>query len=538
MQNSVNEDKEQTLNFAHMFLNSGDLDEALAQCNKILIVAPDDMDAQEILGDIYFKKNSISSAYESYSKVISAFLANGKADKAIQVFKKMIELDPSKLPESAQAQINYAHGYIKIDQTLAENKIEPAIELIGKILKFRPEDLTVRAQLIMLDDKIEGMPVSIQTYQALGDAFFKNNMLEKARQMFMKITEIDPQNPAVRLHLAQVYLKQGATSEAKKEYLNLAEESYAKGHLDIAFESAQKAIELKSVEAHYVSGLIYFKRQKFEEAIIEFERLLRFKINHLGALIHLGKCLDMLGRLEKARATFQKALETDNENPEVQEAWIEFCVRIKEIDKAIPNMTAILNKAVTGNNAELVAKFSKLMLRLESDNASTHVKLIEALQTLGDLDGAADALYRFALFHERKKQYGEAVQCLEKAIVLNPANTPTLEKALTRLSQKELKNKYGASFETENPIVFNSSDFWGGSDPLSTESNNDFSESVSLDAIDNPIGLAEVCSQKGFLKAAIEIYQQILETNPGSEEARKNLAEVSALYLKKLTGSK
>jgi hypothetical protein len=40
------------------------------------------------------------------------------------------------------------------------------------------------------------------------------------------------------------------------------------------------------------------------------------------------------------------------------------------------------------------------------------------------------------------------------------------------------------------------------------------------------------------LKAAIEIYQQILETNPGSTEARKHLAEVSALYLKKLTGSK
>jgi tetratricopeptide (TPR) repeat protein len=536
MENSVNEEKEQILNFAHMFLNSGDWDEALAQCNKILAVTPDDMDAQEILGDTYFKKKSINSAYESYSKLISTFLASGQSGKAILVFKKMIELDPSKLPESAQAQINYAHGYIKIDQTLEENKIEPAIELIGKILKFRPEDLMVRTQLVALDNKIDEMPVSIQTYQTLGDAFFKNNMLEKARQMFTKITEIDPQNPAVRLHLAQVYLKQGAISEAKKEYLNLAEDSYAKGRLDIAFESAQKAIELKSVEAHYVSGLIYFKRQKFEEAITEFERLLRFKVNHLGALIHLGKCLDMLGRLEKARATFQKALETDNENPEVQEAWIEFCVRIKEIDKAIPNMTTILEKAVTGNNAELVAKFSKLMLRLEPDIASTHVKLIEALQTLGDLDGAADALYRFALFHERKKQYGEAVQCLEKAIVLNPANTPMLEKALTRLSQKELKNKYGASFETENPIIFNSSDFWGGSDPK--EFINDFNESVSLDAIDNPISLAEICSQKGFLKAAIEIYQQILETNPSSEEARKNLAEVSGLYLKKLTGSK
>ncbi|HXL72111.1 MAG TPA: tetratricopeptide repeat protein, partial [bacterium] len=285
MENSVNENKEQILNFAHMFLNGGDWDEALVQCNKILAVSPDDMDAQEILGDIYFKKNAISAAYDAYNKVASAFLANDQADKALLAFKKITALDPSQLPESAQAQINYAHGYIKIDQTLAENKIEPAIELISKILKFRPEDPMVRAQLALLDEKINEMPVSIQTYQTLGDAFFKNNMLEKAQQMFTKITDIDPQNPAVRLHLAQVYLKQGATSEAKKEYLNLAEDSYAKGHLDVAFESAQKAIELKSVEGHYVSGLVYFKRQKFEEAVTEFEKLLRFKVNHLGALI-------------------------------------------------------------------------------------------------------------------------------------------------------------------------------------------------------------------------------------------------------------
>lgn len=192
MQNSINEDKEQILNFAHMFLNSGDLDEALAQCNKILTVAPDDLDAQEILGDIYFKKNSMDSAYESYNKVISSFLANGKTDKTILVFKKMIGLDPSKLPESAQAQINYAHGYIKIDQTLAENKIEPAIELIGKILKFRPEDPMIRAQLSMLDDKINEMPVSIQTYQTLGDAFLKITCWKKPDRCSQKLRKLTP----------------------------------------------------------------------------------------------------------------------------------------------------------------------------------------------------------------------------------------------------------------------------------------------------------------------------------------------------------
>jgi tetratricopeptide (TPR) repeat protein len=247
-----------------------------------------------------------------------------------------------------------------------------------------------------------------------------------------------------------------------------------------------------------------------------------------------------LGRLEKAKAIFQKALETDNENPEVQEAWIEFCIRVKDIDKAIPNMTAILNKAVSGNNAEMIAKYSKLMIRLEPDNSATHVKLIESLETLGDSQGAAEALYRYALLHERKKEYELAVECLEKAIVLSPANTPTLEKALARIGQKELKDKYGAAVEMENPILLKNSDFWGESDSLMSSFTEVFKEPLTSAAslTEDPLVLASACIQQGYLKAAMEIFQQILETNPSSEDIRKKLGEVSAMYIKKLTGPK
>ena len=538
METSINEEKNQLLNTAYVLAEMGDWERAIVDYKKILAIDPDDVDAHHALGDIYLKHSLFQLAYESYDKAALIFLSRGETNKAVSIFKLITAMDSSQLPEGTQAQINYAHGYIKIDQVLKADEIEPAIELIGKILKFRPQDPMVQSQLKTLEDKIDQMPVSIQTYQMLGNAFFKNNLFEKARQMFMKITEIEPQNLDARQHLAQAYLKQGATSEAKKEFLNLAEEAYAKGYIDQAFDLAQKAIELKSVEARYISGLIYFKQEKFEEAVVEFETLLRFKVNHLGALIYLGKALDMLGRLEKARSTFQKALEIDNESPEVQEAWIEFCVRAKEIDNAIPKMTAILEKAVTGNNAEMVVKYAKLMIRLEPDNASTHRKLIDSLETLGDHPGTAEALYRYALLLERKKLFNDATECLEKALVLSPNNAQVIEKALARLGKTEIKTKYGSATETENPIVFKNSDFWEGSDPLSSAFTEELSEDKDIDSIDDPLKLARVCAQKGFLKAAIEIYQQILETNPGSAEARKHLAEVSALYLKKLTGSK
>lgn len=484
--------------------------------------------------------NSLQESYDSLSKSAYLFAGSGHIEKALELFKQVAALDPSSLSPDAQAQLQYAQAYLKIADALNEEKLLPAIELLGKILKFRPDDAMARAFLVSLNEKIEAIPASVPAYQSLGDAFFKNNMPDRARDIFTKIAEIDPHNPAVRLHMAQLYLKQGSTNEAKKEYLTLAEESFAKGDIDQALELAQKAIELKSVEARFISGSVYFKKGKYEEAVIEFEALLRFKVNHLAALIQLGKSLDMLGRLEKATATFQKALQIDNENFEVQEAWIEYCVRIKDIDKAIPNMKAILEKAVTSNNAERVARFSKLMLLLEPDNANTHVKLIESLESLGDKDGASEALYKYAILLERKKHAPEAIQCLEKALVLSPANAHTIEKALVRLGVGEA-HKNAAKVSAEDAISLKVSDLWGDVDlptpPSSAQSSADASQAQSFSA-NTALPLVDMCVQSGYLKAAIEICQQALESNPGAEDVRKKLADVSAIYLKKLTSSK
>jgi tetratricopeptide (TPR) repeat protein len=484
--------------------------------------------------------NSLQESYDSLLKSAYLFAGSNHTDKAIETFKKVVELDPASLSAEAQSQLQYAQAYLKIDEALKQDQLEPAIELIGKVLKFRPDDPMARCLLAALNEKVESLPASVQTYQALGDAFFKNNMADKARDMFTKISDIDPNNPAVRVHMAQLYLKQGALNEAKKEFLNLAEEFFAKGNLDQALELAQKAIELKSVEARYISGSVYFKKAKYEEAVTEFEALLRFKVNHLGALVQLGKSLDMLGRLEKATATFQKALQVDNENFEVQEAWIEYCVRIKDIDKAIPNMKAILEKAVTGNNADRVARFSKLMLLLEPDNVNTHVKLIEALESLGDKDGASEALYKYAILLERKKHVPEAIQCLEKALVLSSANAHTIEKALIRLGVGEA-HKNAAKASSEDGISLKVSDLWGDVElptpPPAAPSSADASQAQAFSGM-SPLPLVDMCVQSGYLKAAIEICQQVLESNPGAEDVRKKLADVSAIYLKKLTGTK
>jgi hypothetical protein len=44
---------------------------------------------------------------------------------------------------------------------------------------------------------------------------------------------------------------------------------------------------------------------------------------------------------------------------------------------------------------------------------------------------------------------------------------------------------------------------------------------------------AEICIKQGLLKAAIDIYHQLLDTDPSLIEIRQKLNEVNAIYLKK-----
>jgi tetratricopeptide (TPR) repeat protein len=546
MEKPANDDKKDIVKLAHMFFHNSQWDKALLEYKKILAIDPDDLNTHNTLGDIHVKKLSFQLAYESYNKAASGFLSRNQTGKALQVYKKIIRLNKSNLPDDIRKQINFIQGYVSIGDSLKEEKMAAAIETLGEILKFRSDDPVAQSLLSELDNKIAQMPPSIPTYQMLGDAFLKNNMLEKAKQMIEKIKTIDPQNPAVRLHSAKVFIKQGSENEAKKEYLNLAVQALKENNLDQALEYSRSAVELKSVEAHYISGLIYFKQKKFKEAVVEFEKLLRFKVGHLGSLIHLGKSFEQLGQLEKAKEFFRKTLTVDKNNPEVQEAWIEFCVRSNDKETVIPNLMALIDKTVTKQNAEPIAKFSRIMIKLEPTLVFSHIKLIAALQATGDLYGTADAYCALASIYEKQNQFNEATQCLEKALKLNPANSEELQKALTWMKQRKLHvvSIPSLKLNVEEPIVPESSAPIEVSPTVTetwlpnygfVESHAPAIESTPQNTFEIQMTIASTCAQHGLLKAAIEIYQQLLESNPNSAELQKKLIEVRDIYIKRLT---
>jgi tetratricopeptide (TPR) repeat protein len=373
-----------------------------------------------------------------------------------------------------------------------------------------------------------------------------------AQTIYKKIADMDPKNVPAQSNLAKIYRKQGFESAAKKVYLHLAELALIENDLTGAFDFAQKAIELKSVEAGYILGLIDLKNKKWPEAKLEFESLLRIKVNHLGAMIHLGKTLALLGQPEKAAENFKKALKADKDNLQAQEAWVEFCFQGGDKEAALPHLTVLLDKAVAEVNLEQTAKFSRMLIQLKPALVPPQLQLIEALQALGDFKGASEACQALALVYEQQDQWNEAAQCLEKALKLNPANAEVLKKALADIIEKapslqaltEPPPQASANVIEVTIEIPDNSDadvvrFAEITEEESVESLTEpFPEPPISNSVEAQMSTASLCIQQGLLKAAIDIYQQILQGRPELTDVRAKLNEVNAKYLKQWMQSK
>jgi tetratricopeptide (TPR) repeat protein len=525
----ANGDKKNIVKLAYLYFQEGRWDNAVEEYKKLLELDPEDINIHNMLGDVYVKKNSAMEAYEEYSKVVADLINRGQVDKATLINKKIARLDPSQLAPEAQQKQNLILLHVKAEEALLENRVEEAVDFYSQILKLDSEDLIVAAKLAELEEKTGRVNDAVEQYNRIGESFLNSHLFKKAQEMFKKVVAIDPQNTAAHLQLAKIYIKQGSESDAKKEYLNIAEYALAKDELDNALEYARKAVELKSIEAHYVVGIVLFKRQKWAEAKVEFDDLLRFKLNHVGALVYLGKVHAAMDQSEKAAETFQKALKIDKDSVVALEAWAEYCVKKKNKTEAIQTLNTLVDKAIAENEMERAVELARNIILVDETLVASKLRLAEIFQKIGDVKGSANVYYQLALIHEQQNKPQDAAQYVRKTLEIDPAH----EKALAMASQ----SGHGASSAQSTVLSTPKANQEKIENVISKiaeaeQAKPRIVEVSPQEALKAQLAVADQYVKQGLLDEAIDIYQQLSEVYPENLEIKSKLNGVYTAYAK------
>ena len=190
----------------------------------------------------------------------------------------------------------------KIDKAMSlfkEKKYKEAIDAFHSVLETEPDNA----------DVYNNMAVA---YTCVGDS-------EHAENYFVKAIELDP--------------------EMAQAYINLSDLYYKTGDIASAVGTLQRGsyeLENNLTIAHLLAR-VYIEDQRWEDAIVELERVLDGEPENYDAYYDLGHVYFEIGDYEGAIDNFENVLEYEQNNELIYYALAQAYEANNEIDKAISN---------------------------------------------------------------------------------------------------------------------------------------------------------------------------------------------------------
>lgn len=149
--------------------------------------------AEPILQQLIFKNTKIPEVYQMLATI---FYDQGKFTKAIQTFKRALEIDPG-----------YTDASVGLSIILNDlGKYEEGRDVFEKAQKFLDERKQKKDPFI--DEKLASK------HEELADLYFQYKRFNEALEQLLKAENLSARKPEIQLRIAEVHVQMGAVDKA------------------------------------------------------------------------------------------------------------------------------------------------------------------------------------------------------------------------------------------------------------------------------------------------------------------------------------
>ncbi len=495
-------DKKTLIKTAYLHFRDGQLDQAREQYHKLLELDSTDVVASNMLGDIYAHQGHVTEALQHYKQAVQSLLKQNAKEKAEIVKRKMSKLDPNSVEEEfSEAGIEPA-----APAAVEPAGVKDAIDTLKAKIAADPKNLEFVQKLAEVLAKAGKNRDAAEQYLVIANALYNNRMFKKAEPVFQQIIQLDPGNIQAHIALGEIFSKDGSDSEAKKEFLYVAEHLIRQGNLERGQLFAQKAIQLKSIEAHYYLGMVYYQKGQTNEARTEFETLLKFKLNHQGALTHLAQILFQNEQWDEAWAMYERLIKADSKNSDAWENLALIAVRQEKVDVATEKFIQAMELFAADEQWERAALCASQAVKLDPKNPELYLKMADASYNAGLEQQAAEACQALADLYDSLGRSDDASQMRVKARELM-GETVSVAPVATPTSPPVVAPEAAPAPAQGKPGVLS-----------------------PADEVKVMMNIAATYIRQGSFDEAIEIYQQIAKKDPSNEEVKTALTRAYAMF--------
>ncbi|HMB30503.1 MAG TPA: tetratricopeptide repeat protein, partial [Desulfohalobiaceae bacterium] len=305
-----------------------------------------------------------------------------------------------------------------------------------------------QSNLTLWQDVVSKSPHNQRAHYNLGNAWKRNNKLDKAISEYLRAIRLKPQYAKAHLNLGIVYHKKGQYKKAKQHFqsalktrpkylqarVNLALSLMKLGRLQEALRHLQRALkeDPDNIDALYNYAVITEQQGQKGQAVKFYKKVLKNKADHTDARYNLANLLAKTGEVRKAVNHYEKVLSYRSKDYKTHYNLGNALFQLKRIGKAKRHY----EQALKINPDFALPHYSLGTIYFRTNEFKEATKHFQSLKKIRPDFEQAD--FFLGIMKAQKGELGQAKTYLKKALNINPgyvAAHVNLGLVLARLGQ-------------------------------------------------------------------------------------------------------
>ncbi|QRK04002.1 tetratricopeptide repeat protein [Archangium violaceum] len=288
------------------------------------------------------------------NKIIEAaakLVAKGAYDKAIKEYQKVLEVDPKdgrvlqkmgELYQKKNDNVQAAHYFTKVAEGYsADGFFLKAVALYKQVLKLNPNLLDVNLKLAELHQQLGLMSEAMAYFQIVANHYEKSGDVKNSLDTLKKMVDLDPENVASKIKLAELYARENLTREATQEFKKAAEYLKRNNRMDDWFRVAERLSTLDPDNVALAKDLAqqYLSRGDQKRALARLQVCFKADGRDVETLNMLAQAFHGLGQTAKTISVYKELAKVYQERGRNQDA-ANIWNRVAELDPSDADLAA------------------------------------------------------------------------------------------------------------------------------------------------------------------------------------------------------
>jgi len=416
--------KAKALKTASKYVQQGKYQSAIEEYRQIAQSDPSDVTTLNTLGDLYVKVGQTGEAIASFMHIAEHYRVSGFYLKSIAMLKKVSKLDTGNIDVSLKLAGLYAQQKLIVD---------------------------ARHQ-----------------YLSVAEHYIREGQSQQALEIYQKIADLDPENTAVQIKLAEAFLRENQNDKAYDTFVLAAGEMRRQNKDADALQTYLRAIKAQPRgQAALASAIsLYLEREESQEAIELIESLLVDKPNDSELLTLLARIYQTTQNLEAAETAIDKMLYGARARYQYAVDLGQAYVQRRDVTGALRVFDRAVEILYEYREEEKAAQLLRDILAIESQHLGALTRLAAVYERTHDDHLLVETLNLLtdAAIHVGSEP--AAVNALKRLLELEPDEIQH-RRRLRQLVGEDLERpaeSAGAGSYENHRSPSDETDFWGSSD--------------------------------------------------------------------------